>query len=177
MHRLLTAADVESRLPSLRTLLQSLVNDDPAASSIGFLAPLSDADADEYWRSVAAKLDTVPQTCYLFVVWGSDALDIMGTVQLQLMPKATHAHRAEIAKLLVRPSAQRRGLGRKMMDHVEDVARGSDIQLLTLDTKTETPARAFYERTGWTVWGTCPEYAAFADGRLGSTTFFYKSLK
>jgi hypothetical protein len=54
---------------SLRALLQLCVNTDPAASSIGFRAPLPDADA--YWsESVAAKLDVPPadKPIHLFVV-------------------------------------------------------------------------------------------------------------
>ncbi|KAK7699812.1 hypothetical protein SLS64_011424 [Diaporthe eres] len=179
-------ADIEAHLPSLRSLLQSCVNTDPSTSSIGFLAPLSDADADRYWRSLGPSLGA---TCHLFilVLTGSasgeevegegEEGEVAATAQLLTIPKATHAHRGEVAKLLVRPSGRRAGLGRAMMTHVEAFARDSlGLRLLTLDTETETPALAFYRRTGWAEWGTCPDYAAFADGRLGSATFFVKSL-
>ncbi|KAG6361268.1 hypothetical protein INS49_009493 [Diaporthe citri] len=178
-------ADIEAHLPSLRSLLQSCVNTDPSASSIGFLAPLSDADADRYWRSLGPILGA---TCHLFILvltgsgsgeeqCGDGDGEVAATAQLLTIPKATHAHRGEVAKLLVRPSGRRSGLGRAMMAHVETFARGSlGLRVLTLDTETETPALAFYRRTGWAEWGTCPDYAAFADGRLGSATFFVKSL-
>lgn len=86
----------------------------PSTSSIGFLAPLSDADADQYWRSLGASLGT---TCHLFVLNDPDGDDdddqaTAASVQLLTDPKVTHAHRGEVAKLLVRPSARRRGLGR-----------------------------------------------------------------
>lgn len=184
--RLSGPADIEAHLPSLRSLLQSCVNTDPSTSSIGFLAPLSDADADRYWRSLGANLGT---TCHLFilVLTGSasgvelegegEEGEVAATAQLLPIPKATHSHRGEVAKLLVRPSGRRSGLGRAMMAHVEAFARDSlGLRVLTLDTETETPALAFYRRTGWAEWGTCPDYAAFADGRLGSATFFVKSL-
>lgn len=175
--RLLAAEDVEELLPSLRNLLQSCVNQDPATSSIGFLAPLSDAGADDYWRSVGRKLQEAPPTCYLFVLTRPDDGEILATVQLATIPKATQAHRGEIAKLLVSPSARRLGLGNLMMRHVEAFAGEQlGLRLLTLDTKTTTPARSFYNHTGWTEWGTCPDYAAFADGTLGSVTFFRKTL-
>lgn len=173
-------ADIEAHLPSLRSLLQSCVNTDPSTSSIGFLAPLSDADADRYWRSLGAILGA---TCHLFILVltgpasGQEEGEVAATAQLLTIPKATHAHRGEVAKLLVRPSGRRSGLGRAMMAHVEAFARDSlGLRVLTLDTETETPALAFYRRTGWAEWGTCPDYAAFADGRLGSATFFVKSL-
>lgn len=186
--RLLGPADIEARLPSLRSLLQSCVNIHPSASSIGFLAPLSDADADRYWLSLGPSLGT---TCHLFVMSDpagrgdqpgeekevEEEEEVAATAQLLTIPKATHAHRGEVAKLLVRPSGRRSGLGRAMMAHVESFARdGLGLRVLTLDTETDTPALAFYRRTGWAEWGTCPDYAAFADGRLGSATFFVKSL-
>lgn len=172
---LLTTGGIESCLPSLRSLLQACVNPDPATSSIGFLGPLSDAEAEEYWVTLGSKLG---QAHHLFVLADAEnAHEVLATVQLVTVLKATHRHRGEVTKLLVRPSAQRRGLGRLMMDHVESFAREEmGTQLLTLDTETATPARAFYSNTGWIEWGTCPDYAAFADGTLGSATFFRKHL-
>lgn len=170
-------ADIEAHLPSLRSLLQSCVNTDPSTSSIGFLAPLSDEDADRYWRSLGPSLGT---TCHLFVMSdpaAGEGDEVAATAQLLTIPKATHAHRGEVAKLLVRPAGRRSGLGRAVMAHVEAFARDElGLRVLTLDTETETPALAFYRGTGWVEWGTCPDYAAFADGRLGSATFFFKSL-
>lgn len=65
-----------------------------------------------------------------------------------------------------------------MTGYVEYFAREDmGMTLVTLDTETDTPARAFYNGLGWTEWGTCPDYAAFADINLGSATFFRKSLK
>lgn len=182
--RLSSPADIEAHLPSLRSLLQSCVNPEPSMSSIGFLAPLSDSDADGYWLSLGTSLSV---TCHLFILTvpalleDGDRLEeeceVAASAQLLTIPKATHSHRGEVAKLLVRPSSRRSGLGKAMMDHVEAFARDAlGLRVLTLDTETETPARAFYRRTGWVEWGTCPDYAAFADGRLGSATFFVKSL-
>lgn len=173
--RLLAAEDVAAYLPSLRSLLQACVNRNPATSSIGFLAPLADADADEYWVTVGHKLG---QTHHLFVLANAAAAhEVVATVQLVTVLKATHRHRGEVVKLLVNPYAQRRGLGRLMMAYVESFAREEmGMQLLTLDTETTTPARAFYNNIGWIEWGTCPAYAAFADGTLGSATFFRKLL-
>ncbi|KAJ0106790.1 hypothetical protein J7T55_001314 [Diaporthe amygdali] len=176
--RLSTIADIEAHLPSLRALLQSCVNPDPPTSSIGFIAPLSDAEADQYWRSLGTSLGI---TNHLFILTGPGDRDggpeVTATVQLLRIPKATHAHRGEVAKLLVLPTHQRSGLGRTMMEHVEGYARDTlGLRVLTLDTETDTPARRFYSRTGWTEWGTCPDYAAYADGRPGSATFFVKSL-
>lgn len=174
--QLVTTEDVGDYLPSLCSLLQACVNPDPPTSSIGFLAPLSESDAEEYWMTVGLKLDPAH---HLFVLVDADdaAHEVLATVQLVTVLKPTHKHRGEIAKLLVRPSARRRGLGKLMMHHVENFAKKEmKMRLLTLDTETMTPAQAFYDSIGWIQWGTCPDYTVFADGKLGSATFFRKHL-
>lgn len=200
--RIKTAAELQAALSSLVSLLRDCVNPDPASSSIGFRAPLSEAEAEAYWRSLLVMLegDSEPPTIYLFVLYSTPSspsasrsaspsrsaegpssnkadFNILGTVQLHTIPKQTHAHRAEVAKLLVRPSARRIGLGSRLMAFVETYAREElGKQLLTLDTASLTPARAFYNQLGWKEWGTCPGYADYADGARGDTTFFVKSL-
>ncbi|KAI5458285.1 acyl-CoA N-acyltransferase [Mariannaea sp. PMI_226] len=179
-----SSSHLQQHLESLRALLQSCVNLDPSTSSIGFLAPLSDEDADDYWLSCGSAIDSQPTPCHLFVVTApangpnEQSTEVLATVQLQTIPKATHSHRAEVAKLLVLPSARRLGIARKLAAHVEAFAK-DDLgkQILTLSTKSDTPARVFYNTIGWTEWGTCPDYAAFADGRLGNATFFVKHLQ
>lgn len=204
--RLHTPADLRHHTPALRLLLQSLVNLDPPTSSIGFHAPLSDAGADAYWASVAEKMAPPPEgqlepAVYMFIATSTQAAgsaaartdgtgaaltspplpsdpDVLATVQLVPILKPTHRHRAEVAKLLVHPSMQGKGLGRSLMSFVEEFARSElGKEVLTLDTATETPARGFYRHIGWAEWGTCPDYADYADGRRTSATFFVKMLR
>lgn len=188
-------AQLRPHVPSLTSLLQSCVNPSPHSSSIGFRAPLSSADAAAYWYSLADKLVDEPgrpPTVYLFVVTelgrhglfrqeNGDCLPpppVLATVQIHLVPKETHRHRAEVAKLLVTADARGRGLGRDLMKFIEEFARSTlKREMLTLDTATETGAREFYNRIGYTEWGTCPSYADFADGKRGDATFFVKFLK
>ncbi|KXJ97228.1 acyl-CoA N-acyltransferase [Microdochium bolleyi] len=170
-------------LPSLRALLQFHVNDDPSVSSIGFRAPLSDSGADDFWLSISKRLEDEvaglsPRSYYMFVLTTGSSVEVLATAAVMTINKVNHMHRAEIVKVLVAPSHQRKGLGQAMMRHIEDFAR---IQLrkdvLMLDTATETPAVHFYRRLGWKEWGTCPEYADFADGRRGDCTFFVKIVR
>ncbi|RYP69620.1 hypothetical protein DL769_005240 [Monosporascus sp. CRB-8-3] len=166
-------------LPSLRTLLQLCVNQDPASSSIGFRAPLSGEAADEFWLATATKLTETPRVLHCFVLTADPAAaDVLATGSIVTIPKVTHRHRAEIVKLLVHPSARRKGVATAMMHHLESFAKNSlGKEVLTLDTATTTPARAFYNNIGWKEWGTCPEYADFADGTRGDATFFVKVLR
>lgn len=80
-----------------------------------------------------------------FIVAISDTLPI-GCVGL----KGTDHGYAEIKRLWVAPSARGLGLGKRLMDAAEDVARTLDIALLRLDTNSALPeAGQLYRTTGW----------------------------
>ena len=80
-----------------------------------------------------------------FIVAMSDTLPI-GCVGL----KGTEHGYAEIKRLWVAPSARGLGLGKRLMDAAEDVARTLGIALLRLDTNSALPeAGQLYRTTGW----------------------------
>ena len=171
-------AAAEKYLASLRRLLQSCINDEPAKSSIGFLAPLSDHSALEYWLSLLpSTFGSKPSTTLMVATYTTEPDVVVATTQVGRMVKETHQYKGEIRKLLVHPSCRRAGVGKRMMDEAERVAKVDlGLDMLVLDTATETPARDFYARTGWTEWGVCPDYAKFADGRKADCSFFCKML-
>ncbi len=164
-------------LPSLQRLLQRCVNDDPAGSSIGFLAPLSDDDARQHWLDFQPSISGPrPENTLLVATVGGDD-NVVATVVISRALKQTHAYKAEIRKLLVHPDFRRGGLGRAMMAQAERVAREElGIDLLVLDTATAFPARLFYLTTGWTEWGICPDYAMDAAGNKLDVSFFFRRL-
>ncbi|CEI69309.1 hypothetical protein FVEN_g3946 [Fusarium venenatum] len=166
---------LEEWTPPLTKLLQSCVNDEPPSSSLGFHAPLSSSDAQEFWLSLSTQLFGPKSRISLFVLArGSSAV---GTIHLLSHPKATHAHKVEVAKLLVSEEERGLGLGRKLMEFSERFAKEKlGKSMVMLDTATETPARGFYLKIGYTEWGICPNYAESADGRLHDCSFFYKKL-
>jgi GNAT superfamily N-acetyltransferase len=182
------AANAEAYLPSLCRLLQSCVNDEPSLSSIGFFAPFSDKDAEEYWLTVLPTAVTPssdaltepavpPQVTLLVVTDPDDALSVIATIQIARHPKATHAYKGEIRKLLVHSNYRRHGLGRRLMSEIERIGKEDmGLEMIILDTAIETAARDFYISLGWTQWGICPKYAKFADGRKADCIFFYKEL-
>jgi ribosomal protein S18 acetylase RimI-like enzyme len=175
LHLIDTPKDLEQWTPSLTKLLQSCINDDPPSSSLGFHAPLSTIDAAEFWLSLSPQLFSSKSRISLFVLTrGSSAI---GTVHLVAHPKATHAHKVEVAKLLISTNERRLGLGRKLMEFSESFAKEKlGKSMVMLDTATETPARGFYLKLGYTEWGVCPSYAESADGHLHDCSFFYKIL-
>jgi GNAT superfamily N-acetyltransferase len=76
----------------------------------------------------------------------SDGLPI-GCVGL----KGTGGELAEVKRLWVAPSARGLGLGRRLMDGVEDAARNIALKILRLDTNSALPeALKLYRSTGWT---------------------------
>lgn len=57
--------------------------------------------------------------------------------------------RATIEEFAVAPEHQRRGVGRKLLDHVIDLYRVRKVPFLELIANTEAPAYRFYRRMGF----------------------------
>lgn len=139
-----------------------------AGASVGFLPPLSRTEALAYWTEVLQPG---------VLLWtAEEAGVIQGTVQLHLVRKPSGRHRAEVAKLLVHPRAQQRGIGRKLMEALEAEARARGRSLLVLDTREGDPSNRLYLAMGFQEAGRIPHYAARANGALDTTVFYYKLL-
>lgn len=167
--RRLTAESARAAQLRLAVLLQDAVHN---GASVGYLAPLSDADALAYWDAIMPTLAT-PQRILLVAEVDEE---IAGTVQLVLETRPNGDHRAEVSKLLVHTAYRRRGIARALMQHIEAEARAAGRTLLVLDTQTGEPAEDLYARLGYARTGIVPAYARFPDGRLGATTFMHKLL-
>ena len=97
-------------------------------------------------------------------------------MQVILAVPPNQPHRAEIAKLLVRRSARRRGVAELLMARAEAEAKAEGKSLLVLDTVTGDNAERLYTRLGWTRVGVIPGYALYPDGRPCDTTVFWKEV-
>ncbi|MEU3222986.1 GNAT family N-acetyltransferase [Streptomyces sp. NPDC006976] len=148
-----------------------LVETVEGGSSVGFLAPLDRGAAADWWRERAAAVDAGRLQVWL----ARDGERIAGTVGLVRAPLPNARHRAEVTKLMVRPSARGRGLGRELLDAVERAAGADGITLLVLDTESGGLAEGLYRSAGWTECGSVPDYAADPAGVLKPTTFYYKA--
>jgi ribosomal protein S18 acetylase RimI-like enzyme len=166
--RRLDAAEARARLDGLAGVLHDCVE---GGASVSYMAPFSHADACAAFAAVAA--DVEHGTRVLLAALDGD--EVVGTVQVILSAPPNQPHRGEIAKLLVRRSARRRGIARTLMEHAEAHARGEGKTLLVLDT-ADGSAERLYERLGWTKLGVIPGYALYPDGRPCDTTVFWKSL-
>ncbi|WP_018151525.1 GNAT family N-acetyltransferase [Leeia oryzae] len=140
-------------------------------ASIGFLWPLTQADAEAYWGSVGQALD---KDQLLWVI--EEQGEYLGTVQLARCQKQNGRHRAEVQKLMVHSQARGRGLASRLMQQLEVHALTVGISLLVLDTLAGSDAEQFYQQRGWHRAGQIPDYAAAPDGALHPTVYFYKHI-
>ena len=164
----LTAADVEE----LGSLLVECVG---AGASIGFLAPLSSEDAAVYWRKIVAELGAGDRV--LCLARETPGGRIVGAAQLALEVRPNGRHRAEVQKVMVRPTHRRKGIATRLMTEIETCARERGRVLLFLDTSdSHAGARDFYERLKYVYVGGIPGYALDPHGRAEPNAIFYKAL-
>lgn len=167
--RPLGADEARARIGELVRVLAECVD---AGASVSFMLPLARATADAFWSKVADGVARGERT----LIVAEDGDGIAGTVQLVTDLPENQPHRAEIAKLLVRPGARCAGLGERLMRAAEDAARAQGKTVLVLDTASATAER-LYARLGWQRVGVVPDYALLPDGRPCATTFFYKRVE
>ena len=159
----------DDHMAQLSALLCDCVD---GGASVGFMQPLTPAQALAFWQKVGRGL--AAQERALLVA--CDDVGIVGTVQLVLDQPDNQTHRADLCKMLVHRRARRQGLGETLMKGAEQLARDCGKQLLVLDTATGSDAQRLYARLGWTQVGDIPGYARWPEGGLCGTTIFYKHL-
>lgn len=164
-----TAGSLPDILDDLAELFRETVN---GGDTVGFLPPISAEEAAAYWDGVRQALEGGGRR--LLVARRADW--VAGTVQLDLAQQTNGRHRAEVLKLLVDRGARRLGLGRRLMEAVEWVARDEGRTLLVLDTRQGEPSEGFYVALGYECVGVIPNFAESADGTLHATVLFYKEL-
>jgi len=166
--RQLRADEVLDRIGQLADVLLDCVE---GGASVSFMLPMARETALNFWRKVADGVARGERT----LIVAEDDEGIAGTVQLITDMPENQPHRADVAKLLVHRRARGAGIGRKLMEAVEDAARAQGRRVLVLDTASDTAER-LYERLGWQRVGVVPDYAYMPDGALCATTFYYKHV-
>ncbi len=164
-----TPEEAERDMQQLANLLMDAV---ASGASIGFMPPLEESEALNYWRSVIAAMRDGSR----ILLVAADGDLIQGSVQIGLEMRANGNHRAEAMKLFVHRRARRQGLARALMAEVESTARNIGRTLLLMDTRTGGEAEKMCEALGYMKFGEVPDYARNADGLLHATSFFYKQL-
>ena len=162
---------IDADIASLAGLLVDAVD---SGAAVSFVAPLNIDQACSWWRSTLSSFH--PRGVVLVARDSNN--EIVGTVQLQPAWAPNQPHRAEVCKLIVHRSCGRAGLGRRLMEAVEQAGREKGLTLLTLDARAGGTADKLYAKVGWTRVGIIPRYAVDPDGHgLHDTVIYYKELQ
>ncbi|GAB3592642.1 GNAT family N-acetyltransferase [Angustibacter peucedani] len=153
----------------LEMLADVLVDCVDGGASVGFLAGLTAAEAQDWWRRELADDGALTWVAV-------DDGRVLGCVRLLLARPANAPHRAEVSKLLVHRDARGRGAAGALLDALEAGARELGRSLLVLDTQTGSPAEGLYRRRGWQPVGTVEGYALTPRGELAPTTVMARTL-
>ena len=137
-----TAGSLRVIRDDLAELFRDTVN---SGDTVGFLPPISAEEAAAYWNGVRRALEGGGRRLLI----ARRAARVAGTVQLDLAQQTNGRHRAEVMKLLVDRGARRLGLGRRLMEAVERVARNEGRTLLVLDTRQGEPSEGGYAALGY----------------------------
>ena len=155
---------LDEDLEELSELLKTVVNDE---ASIGFLPPLEQKEATNYWQTVLA-----PEVI-LYVAKINN--EVAGSIQLHLVTKPNGIHRAEICKLMTHPNYRRNGIGRLLMQKAEERAKQENRSLLVLDTREGDSSNRLYKSLGFQESGNTG-YAISPNGELDATVIYYKMI-
>jgi len=166
----LDAAAAASAEAALARVLVACVDD---GAAISFLAPMAPDAARAFWRKAALAVARGEKI--LLAAWLDG--DLVGTVQLDLATPPNQPHRADLAKMMVHPAAQRRGIGRALLARIEAEGAAAGRRLLTLDTRADDRAEPMYRAAGWTECGRIPDYALSSDGTFHDTVVFFKKVR
>lgn len=156
---------MDAHLEEFSELLKQVVD---SGASIGFLRPLDLSVSKSFWENVLAP------NVILFAAKINHR--IVGTAQLHLCAKENGKHRAEVAKVMTHPSYQKKGIGRALMQMVEQRAKQEGRSLLILDTREGDPSNHLYTSLGFIRAGRIPGYVKSEKGELEATILYYKEL-
>jgi GNAT superfamily N-acetyltransferase len=167
--RRVDGTEARELLDALAAVLEDCV---AGGASVSYMAPFSRDQARDAFEGMVTEVERGRR----MLLCAFAAADLVGTVQVITALPPNQPHRGEIAKLLVRRDARRRGIAQLLMEHAEAEARAAGKTLLLLDTVTGADGERLYARMGWTRVGVVPGFALFPDGRPCDTTYFFKSL-
>jgi ribosomal protein S18 acetylase RimI-like enzyme len=153
-------------------LSQILVEVVADGGSVSFMHPLAPERAEDFWSGSLSAAERGERI--VLGAWDGEAL--VATVTLLLDCPPNQPHRAEIAKMMTRPSHRGRGIAAQLLSAAEDLAAEKGRTLLMLDTASDGGASGLYEKAGFILAGEVPDYALKPHGGLTGTKFYWKRL-
>ncbi|HZO56980.1 MAG TPA: GNAT family N-acetyltransferase [Bryobacteraceae bacterium] len=165
----MTAEQIKAEIEALTGLIVDAVT---SGASIGFMPPLIEDEAREYWSGV---IDAVRDGSRVVLV-ATEAGVVQGSVQLGLEKRANGNHRCEAMKLFVHTRARRRGIAKQLMAEAEATAKKLGCTMMMMDTRKGGEADLMCQSLGYESYGEVPGYARSGDGELHTTVFYYRKL-
>lgn len=166
------ALDAAAAASAERRLAEILVACVAEGASLEFLSPLAKDRAAGFWKSASAAVAGGQRV--LLAAWLDGAL--AGTVTLDLATAENQPHVAALQKMMVDPTARRRGIGRALLRRAEQAARAHGRRLVSLDTRAGSAAEALYRAEGWRELGRIPGFELDGARAPADTVFFWKAL-
>ena len=162
-----------SASPKIVSSLSEILIDVVAqGGSVSFMHPLDARTAGTFWDDALAAAARGERV--VLGAWDGEIL--VGTVTLLLDCPPNQPHRAEIAKLMTRPSHRGRGVAAALMRAAESLAVARNRTLLVLDTAVDGGAAGLYEGLGYTLTGEIPDFALKPHGGLTGTLIYWKRI-
>ncbi|MCK0198468.1 GNAT family N-acetyltransferase [Ancylobacter sp. 6x-1] len=167
----------------LEALTGLLVATVAGGGSVGFMDPLDPEEARAFWRDSLAAAQAGRRVVFgafdlqAFDLRACEGPALVATVTLVTDLPPNQPHRAEIAKMMTRPSHRGRGIARALLAAAEARARAEGRTLLVLDTAEEDGASGLYEKQGFVHAGTIPDFALKPQGGLTGTRLYWKRLR
>lgn len=153
-------------------LIELLIDSVDSGASVGFVSPLSEADAMHYWDGVDTDIEAGKRK----IIIALDDGKVVGAVQLSITQKPNGLHRGEVEKLMVHSQSRGLGVAKRLMQTLEELALAIGRSLLVLDTRKGDIASTLYLNQGYILVGEIPGYALSANGQFDATCYFYKPL-
>jgi GNAT superfamily N-acetyltransferase len=160
--------------PALRSeIVEVWVLATNAGGSVGFLAPTSAAvvrpSANLMFRAIAAGAQ------HILVAHDGDHLQGWVVIEMNAMPLVRHW--AWFKRLMVLPSLQGRGVGRRLHAAAVKLALSLGLEQLYLTCRSATGLAEFYGHLGWEEVGVMPANLRLVDGSYRDEIYMRLVLK
>lgn len=164
---------VDTLTPYLADLVELLLDAVEQGAAIGFLAPLSAQEAQDYWQSVNAELQQNTRQVILVRVDEK----VVGAIQLLASAKANALHRITVEKWMVHSAYQGQGLGSGLLQGAEKVAASLNGELLICEAQAKGRSETVLASHHWQKVGDIPHYFRTVTGNFHDCAIYYKSIE
>ena len=129
------------------------------------LAESPEAFGSDFATESASPIEAFAKTLEsLYVAGAFDGDRLVGVTGFRQLDREKTRHRGDIWGVYVAPDARGKGIGRGVMEHVLEHARGRVLQVHLSVTTGNSPAVALYEHLGFERYGTEPR-SLLVNGR------------